>query len=98
MIRRHALALLLPAIAAGCALQPLPDSADVRREAMPNLAASGQWTAKGVTGGTVGAGWLAGFKDPQLEALVREALAYNPDLRVAAARVEQAAGYARLAG
>ena len=29
---------------------------------------------------------------------MREALAYNPDLRVAAARVEQAAAYAKLAG
>ena len=38
------------------------------------------------------------FSDPQLDALVREALANNPDLRVAAARVEQAAGYVKVAG
>ena len=38
------------------------------------------------------------FNDAQLEALVLEALAYNTDLAVASARVEQAAGYARLAG
>jgi NodT family efflux transporter outer membrane factor (OMF) lipoprotein len=42
--------------------------------------------------------WLATFADPRLEALVREALAYNTDLQVAAARVEQAAAYAKLAG
>jgi NodT family efflux transporter outer membrane factor (OMF) lipoprotein len=42
--------------------------------------------------------WLAAFGDPQLDALVREALLYNADLRVAAGRIEQAAGYARLAG
>ena len=36
--------------------------------------------------------WLASFNDPQLDALVQEALAYNADLRIAAARVEQAAG------
>jgi NodT family efflux transporter outer membrane factor (OMF) lipoprotein len=43
-------------------------------------------------------GWLAGFKDPRLEALVRDAILYSPDLQVAAARMEQAAGYVRLAG
>ena len=35
--------------------------------------------------------WLATFNDPQLDALVREAIVNNPDLRVAGARVEQAA-------
>src|SRR5688572_22341152 len=98
MIRRRALAPLLVASVAGCALLPPPDPAAVRREAMPNLSAPDKWTGMGATGGAVGAGWLAGFNDSQLDAIVREALAYNPDLQVAAARVEQAAGYARLAG
>ena len=35
----------------------------------------------------------ATFNDPQLDALVHEAIANNPDLRVAGARVEQAAQY-----
>ena len=35
--------------------------------------------------------WLRTFNDPQLDALVQEAIAHNPDLRVAGARVEQAA-------
>jgi outer membrane protein TolC len=35
--------------------------------------------------------WLRTFNDPQLDALVQEALAHNPDMRIAAARVEQAA-------
>lgn len=34
--------------------------------------------------------WLTSFADPQLEALVSEALANNPDLRIAARRLEQA--------
>src|SRR6185503_15839039 len=42
--------------------------------------------------------WLAGFHDAQLEAFVREALANNPDLQVAASRVEQAAGFVKVAG
>src|SRR5207344_1195110 len=37
--------------------------------------------------------WLASFNEPQLNALVREAIAYNADLRIAAARVDAAAGY-----
>jgi multidrug efflux system outer membrane protein len=98
MRRRSFAPLLLLMAAAGCALLPPPDPADMRREAMPNLTAPAQWSAKGVTGGAVTAGWLAGFSDPQLETIVREALAYNADLAVAAGRVEQAAGYARLAG
>ena len=97
-MRRALSALVLIAAASGCALKPPPESADVRREGMSNLQAPGQWTAKGVANGVVPAGWLAAFNDAQLDALVREALEYNPDLRVAAGRVEQAAGYARLAG
>jgi len=42
--------------------------------------------------------WIATFGDAQLDALVREALAYNADLALAAARVEQSAAYAKLAG
>src|SRR5688572_19826047 len=98
MIRRRALASLLLVLAAGCALLPPPDPAAVRREAMPNLQAPDKWTGQGAASGAVAAGWLAGFNDSQLDAIVREALAYNPDLLAAAARVEQAAGYARLAG
>jgi NodT family efflux transporter outer membrane factor (OMF) lipoprotein len=70
----------------------------MRRDALPNLSVPAQWAEKGGISSSVGSGWLAGFHDAQLDALVREAIANNPDLRVAAARVEQAAGYARLAG
>ena len=41
--------------------------------------------------------WLATFADPRLDALVTEAMANNPDLQVAAARVEVAAEYVKLA-
>jgi len=91
-------ALALIAATAGCALKPPPESADTRRDALPNLAVPGQWTAKGATSGAVAAGWLASFNDTQLDALVREAIEFNPDLRVAAGRIDQAAGYAKLTG
>jgi NodT family efflux transporter outer membrane factor (OMF) lipoprotein len=42
--------------------------------------------------------WLVTFRDDQLTAAVAEAILYNADLRVGAARVEQAQLYAKLAG
>ncbi|MGH8802638.1 MAG: hypothetical protein ACREX6_10160, partial [Casimicrobiaceae bacterium] len=65
---------------------------------MPNLKVPPAWTAAGGAPAGVENDWLAGFGDARLDALVREALAYNADLLVAATRVEQAAGYATLAG
>jgi NodT family efflux transporter outer membrane factor (OMF) lipoprotein len=57
-----------------------------------------KWKAGTAADGSVENGWLATFNDPQLQALVEEALTYNADLRVAATRVEQAAGYMKVAG
>ncbi|MFI4896772.1 MAG: hypothetical protein ACIARR_02990, partial [Phycisphaerales bacterium JB059] len=54
---------------------------------------------EGVEGAdVVGAGWLPSLGDPVLEGLVREAWAHNPDLYVAAARVEEAGASLREAG
>jgi multidrug efflux system outer membrane protein len=97
-VHRTLFALIAISVVSGCALKPPPERDDVRREALPNLALPDQWAAKGGASGTIATGWLATFKDERLDALVREAIANNPDLRVAAARVEQAAGYAKLAG
>jgi multidrug efflux system outer membrane protein len=84
------------AVLGGCAIAPPPESSDYRAEALPQLQVPGQWTA-GPTEGAVTAGWLATFADPKLDALVAEAIANNPDLRVAATRVQVAAEYAELA-
>jgi multidrug efflux system outer membrane protein len=80
----------------GCALAPPPQPEDYRAEALPALKTPGQWRA-GETSGTVAAGWLESFGDEQLQSFVAEAIAHNPDLRVAAARVQVAAEYAQLA-
>ncbi|MEN8141012.1 MAG: TolC family protein [Thermodesulfobacteriota bacterium] len=48
--------------------------------------------------GPVDDGWLRDFHDPILEKLVQEALANNPGLNIAQARVEKARGLTRLAG
>lgn len=43
-------------------------------------------------------GWWKAYGDAQVDALMREAIAGSPDLRIAAARLRQADGYARQAG
>lgn len=83
---------------AGCALNPPPAVQDIRAQALPNVNVPPQWTASGGANTAAVDGWLASFNDAALDALVREAIAYNSDLRVAAARVEAAAGYVRLSG
>jgi NodT family efflux transporter outer membrane factor (OMF) lipoprotein len=96
---RRTLALsLLAAALAGCAIGTPPKSDEIRQQALPNLTLPQAWVATGGSAGAVADDWVATFGDPELSALVREALAYNPDLMVAAARVEQAAGYAKAAG
>ncbi len=97
-MRTRFIAVLLAVSLAGCALKAPPEAGEIRGQALPNLAVPAQWTAQGGAAGGVANSWLAAFNDPKLNALVLEAIANNPDLRVAAARVEQAAGYAKLAG
>jgi NodT family efflux transporter outer membrane factor (OMF) lipoprotein len=96
MIRRALVASLCAALA-GCALKEPPKPEEFRPQALPNMAVPAEWAEKGAAG-TVVNGWLASFDDPKLTALVREAIAYNPDLQIAAARVDQAAAYTKLAG
>jgi NodT family efflux transporter outer membrane factor (OMF) lipoprotein len=82
----------------GCILHKPPDAKELQQQALEGVATPGQWTAAGAGTGAVADNWLTTFQDADLSAAVAEALAHNPDLRVAAARVEQALAYARLAG
>ena len=83
---------------AGCVLKSPPDAAALKEQALPALQTPAQWTAAGAGAGVVSDNWLAGFRDDQLTAAVAEAIAHNADLRVGAARVEQARLHAKLAG
>lgn len=76
----------------GCAVKEPPSSEEIRKEALTGVDLPEAWKAGGGNGEIAG-DWLATFDDPQLAALVNEALAHNPDLRVSAARVEQAGEY-----
>ena len=97
-MKRFLLVAVLTAMVCACALKAPPEHKDIRGEALPNLEVPAQWAAKGGSAGGVARGWLATFKDERLDALVREAIVNNPDLRVAAARIEQAAAHTKLAG
>ncbi len=92
----HLVATLAVVSLASCATDAPPTSAEIRDEALPELGFPEEWKA-GASAGSVADDWLATFADPELEALVDEALAKNLDLRVAASRVEQAAAQAEAA-
>jgi len=95
--RNTTLALAVLVLLSACALEPPPKPADYRAEALGGVKPPGQWTAEGEAAGPVAGSWLATFADPRLDALVAEAMANNLDLRVAAARVQVASEYVKLA-
>src|SRR5215470_2120214 len=90
---RRTIAVFVSLALAGCALKDMPPREDIAKEAMPNVGAPPQWVAPGAAAGAVSDDWLASFNEPRLDTLVKEAIAYNADLRVAAARVDAAAAY-----
>lgn len=81
---------------AGCQTTPPPSGADIRGQALQRTTLPTTWKAGGAEG-PVSDNWLATFNDTELDALAAEAIAHNPDLRVAATKVEQAAQYVELA-
>ena len=88
---------LAASLLAGCTLLTPPASEELRKDALPNASVPQQWKQPAEPGAVVDGGY-GSFSDPALEALVREALTYNADLRAGAARVEQAKGYVTVAG
>ena len=90
-----AVVLLAPA----CALKTPPDAAAIRSEGMSKVAIPERFHAPGsAPTGILEANWVAGFQDDQLTAAIIEAIRNNPDLVVAAERVQQAILRANLAG
>lgn len=81
---------------AGCQTPPPPASAEIRQQALSNVALPAAWKTGGDSG-SIADDWLASFQDAELDALVAEAMAHNPDLRVSAVNVEKAAQYVELA-
>lgn len=88
--------------AAGCAtkLQEAPESQEVLEDALPETTEIRlEWAAPADDTGQVDDDWLANFNDPQLDALIAEALnVQNPNLRILAAQLDRARAAAALAG
>jgi multidrug efflux system outer membrane protein len=85
---------------ASCAVESPPTRSDIQQQAggpVAKLTPTDAWKAAPGTGAGIRDNWLASFGDAKLDALVAEALAANPDLRVASTKVEQAAQYVELA-
>lgn len=77
--------LLIPCLPAGCTVGP-----DYRRPDL-SLPASYLYEVKGASD-TANTEWWRQFDDPVLDALIEEALGNNRDIKIAAAKVEQASG------
>src|SRR5215475_11390616 len=80
---------------AGCAIRQAP----VGEEIMPESARGqipGHWAGPHRSG-TVVPNWILSFHDPDLTALVADAVERNPDLKAAAARVEASHAAVRIA-
>jgi len=99
-VQTTAAAFAVAIAVSACALKTPPDTATLQKENLPsNLTMPAVWIAEPGGSATDPVNqWVASFNDPELASLVEEALVNNTDLRVSAARVERAAGEARLAG
>jgi multidrug efflux system outer membrane protein len=95
---RWALAVGAAGAIVGCVIKGPPPAEDIQREALAHTTVPAGWKGNAGLAQPVADRWLDSFNDAILIALVDEAIAYNADLKVAAARVEQAAGYVKVAG
>jgi multidrug efflux system outer membrane protein len=95
---RWVLAIGAAGAIAGCAIKGPPSATDIQREALAHTTVPSGWKGSAEVTQPVADRWLDSFNDPVLVALVDEALTYNADLKVGAARVEQAEGYVKVAG
>ncbi len=91
------IAALAALMSSGCITKAPPSGEDIRKSALPNVVLPQSWTAAPAPADLIQDNWLASFQDSQLTALANEAVANNPDLRIAATRVEQANNYVELA-
>lgn len=101
MLKARQLAKLAGLLAiAGCAVKQPPPIDESIQDALPEtteIPLDYEEAANAATGAVVN-GWLKSFGDPELEAIVAEAIQNNLNLRAAVARVDAAAGFATQAG
>jgi len=95
---RISLTAAVAIVLAGCAVTAPPLPEQIRTDALQGTQIRASWSAaQAPVAGAISDNWLVTFADPQLIALVNEAIARNPDLRATAAQVERSAAYADIA-
>jgi NodT family efflux transporter outer membrane factor (OMF) lipoprotein len=97
VLRPLSAALALTLLVSACSLKTAPDRDALQGENLPNMKLPASWAESSATG-AVQDNWVAALGDPQLSALVAEAIKYNADLRIAVTRVEQAAAGVKASG
>jgi outer membrane protein, multidrug efflux system len=76
----------------GCAVKKPPVPSQVVKNSLPTTTTIPEnWTSPAESSAPVETGWLKSFNDPQMEAIVDEALKNNRDLQAAATRIVVAA-------
>jgi len=96
--RQKAFSTVAAVALAGCAVTAPPPPEQIRTDALQGTQIRSTWSAAETpVAGAISDNWLVTFADPQLIALVNEAIARNPDLRATAAQVERSAAYADIA-
>ncbi len=93
---RASVATLVAALA-GCANLTAPSKDDIYDKAMQGVAVPAEWSAA-AEANAFRPESIGFAEDAELKALIDETIAHNPDLRVAAARLEQVRLQMRLAG
>ncbi|QAA93476.1 efflux transporter outer membrane subunit [Pollutimonas thiosulfatoxidans] len=97
LFRRSALPVLISLALAGCSLAPKYERPDAPvpaqypdQNAVQNTGANSASAVAPDVAASSDLGWSEFFRDPQLQALIRIALANNRDMRIAVQRVEEA--------
>jgi NodT family efflux transporter outer membrane factor (OMF) lipoprotein len=90
--------LAIALITWGCVTTPPPEPEEIRSLALGEDRIAKQWAASEEADSVdILQGWLTSFQEPELEALVAEALRNNPNLDIAASRVERSAAFLGIA-
>jgi len=100
-IYRYLVSIPCALLLAACAVPEAPNAQEALQQALPEGTSVRESFAADGGGSQVGPmpdNWIESFHDPELEALVDEALVNNLNLRAAASRVEAAGGYVTQAG
>ncbi len=98
MIRISSIAVAAAIIVGGCTIKDLPDLKTTTKKSNPSVPVPSRWYGAANSYDLRSQSWVDTFHDPQLRQLVDEALQNNLDIHIAASRVEQASGYATIAG